>query len=118
MRRPDSTPEPPRPRWYLVHDDCGVTALGERGPLAWAQIREEGDRVCVEFEVSAVPEPVRLGTDLARDVFRHAALRSERPLLAALPHGSSEVLDEVRRHVPDARIRVAGATCLVQGRVR
>lgn len=107
-----------RQHWHLVRDDSGVTAVDEQGQLAAAWIREDGDQVCVEFELTAVPVPVQLGTELTRAAFDHAALRRTRPLLAVVPHGSTEVLDELRRHVPDARARMAGSTCLLQGRVR
>jgi hypothetical protein len=114
---PAGPPAAEPPAWQLVRDDDGVTAVCPRGQLAAARVHEDGEQVWVEFELDTTPLPARLGTELADSVFEHAALAPRRPFLATIPRAAGEVLAEVCRHAPDARSRVAGATCLVHGRV-
>jgi hypothetical protein len=112
-------PRPPRtePDWRLVCDDHGVTALGDVGPVAHVEVSEDDVRVLLSFWVGQLL-PHELRSELARSVFLHPALRPRRPLQAAFPHGETEVLEEVRAHVADARTHVAGATCMLEGLVR
>jgi hypothetical protein len=112
-------PRPPRtePDWRLECDDHGVTALGDGGPVAHVEVSEDDARVLLNFWVGQLL-PHELRSELARSVFEHPALRPRRPLQAALPHGETEVLEEVRAHVADARTHVAGATCMLEGLVR
>jgi hypothetical protein len=116
---PGGIPRPPRtePDWRLECDDHGVTALGDGGPVAHVEVSEDDVRVRLNFWVGQLL-PHELRSELARSVFEHPALRPRRPLQAALPHGESEVLEEVRAHVADARTHVAGATCMLEGLVR
>jgi hypothetical protein len=62
--------------------------------------------------------PRELHTRLTRSAFQHPALRRHRAVTVALPHRETDVLLEARRHLADASTRVAGATCLLDGRVR
>ena len=55
---------------------------------------------------------------LVDEAFAHPAVRARRPILVTLPRGDSAVLQEVEAHVDGALSRVAGVTCLVEGRVR
>jgi hypothetical protein len=57
-------------------------------------------------------------TRLVGEAFAHPAVRPERPILVTLPRGDSAVLEQVHAHLHGARSRVAGVTCLVEGRVR
>jgi hypothetical protein len=52
------------------------------------------------------------------EAFAHPAVRAQRPILVTLPRGDSAVLHEVEAHVAGAQARVAGVTCLIEGRVR
>ncbi|MQA34652.1 hypothetical protein [Modestobacter roseus] len=105
-------------RYRLESDDLGVTALDASGrPVAHVEVRADDAAVRLEFWLAqAAPRHVR--TELTRSVFRHAALRPRRAVLAAVPHGEPDVLAELRAHVSDTRTHVAGATCLLEGRVR
>jgi hypothetical protein len=108
---------PHRPSdWALERDDHGVTArIGDR-PVAHVEVRDADARVRLEFWMDE-RLPHELRTDLTRTVFDHPALRPCRPVSVAWPHRQTDVLQEVRRHVPDARIHVAGATCLLDGHI-
>ena len=98
--------------------DSHVAVVGEGGQLARARVHDEGTGVRIDFEVPTAPVPPRLEAELVHAVFELGALRARRPLLATVPSGASQVLEDVRRHVADCRTRVAGSTCLVQGVVR
>src|SRR5918995_1623691 len=102
----------PEDHWWLEQDDHGVTACSGRGPVAHAEVSEDGGRVQLTFWVDErLPRDLR--TRLARTVFGHPALQHERPVSAALPHRETDVLVELRSHVADATTHVAGATCLL-----
>ncbi|MFQ1002403.1 hypothetical protein [Modestobacter sp. SSW1-42] len=119
--RPGSSPgSPPAARpvdWWLEEDAHGVTARGRRGAVAHVEVREEGPAVQLVFWVDeGLPRELR--TRLARTAFSHPAVRPQRPVSVALPHGETEVLSEVRGHLADPAVHVAGATCLLEGHVR
>jgi hypothetical protein len=88
------------------------------GPLAEAQVAEERDRVVVDFWSDFPGLPEDIGTHLVNEAFAHPAVRAHRPIQVALPRGESVVLQQVQARLDDARSRVAGVTCFVEGRVR
>jgi hypothetical protein len=104
--------------WWLELDEHGVTARDGRGPVAaHVEVREDDAHVQLEFWVDQrVPRELR--ARLTSRAFEHPALRAHRPVSVGLPRGETEVLREVRSHMADASARVAGATCLLEGRVR
>jgi hypothetical protein len=104
----------PEPQLWLERDDHGVTALSRTGPVAHVEVREDPTRVALEFWVGP-RVPRRVCAEMTRVAFAHQALRPRRPVLAAVPHEQSEVLDEIRSHIRDAHTHVAGVTCLVEG---
>jgi hypothetical protein len=117
---PTSPPAGPAssPRtWSVERDDQGVTARDGRGPVAQAEVRDDASRVSLVFWVDE-RLPRDLCLQLARTAFEHPALRPHRPVAVALPQRETEVLQEVRSHLADESTHVAGATCLIQGRVR
>jgi hypothetical protein len=103
--------------WWLDEDAHGVTARDRSGPVARVEVAEDGAGVQLVFWADE-RLPRQLRADLTRLAFRHPALRTSRPVSVALPHREVDVLDEVRAHVTGARTHVAGATCLLDGRVR
>jgi hypothetical protein len=113
---PTSTPRAAAQDWWLEEDDHGVTALRGTGPVAHAEVQEDDASVRLAFWLEE-RLPRELRSQLTRTVFDHPALRRHRPVSVALPHGESDVLLEVRSRVDDARTRVAGSTCLLEGRV-
>jgi hypothetical protein len=104
--------------WELLTSRTGVAVLGETGRLAEAQVAEEPDRVVVDIRPDLLGLPAEVVARLVGEAFAHPAVRAERPILVTLPRGDSAVLEEVQAHLDDARSRVAGVTCLVEGRVR
>jgi hypothetical protein len=107
----------PGGQWWLEREDHGVTARSGRRPVAHVEVREVGPRVDLVFWVDE-RLPRELHTRLTRSAFEHPAVRPHRPVTVALPQREVDVLLEARTHVADAATRVAGATCLLEGRVR
>ena len=104
--------------WELLPSRTGVSAVGETGRLAAAQVAEETGRVVLDIRPELLGLPADLVTRLVGEAFAHPAVRAQRPVLVTLPRGDSAVLQEVEAHVDGALSRVAGVTCLVEGRVR
>jgi hypothetical protein len=109
--------EPGGGGWRLHRDDHGVTACSGRVPVAHVEVREDDARVRLEFWVDE-RLPHEVCARLTSMAFEHPALSPQRPVSAAFPHRETGVLLEVRSHVAEASTRVAGATCLLDGRVR
>jgi hypothetical protein len=107
----------PGGHWWLERDDHGVTAGSGRVPVAHVEVREDGPRVDLVFWVADLL-PRELNTRLTRSAFEHPAVRSRRPVTVALPRRATGLLLEARTHLADTSARVAGATCLLEGRVR
>jgi len=103
--------------WWMELDGDGLTAVDSGGALAHVDVREDDDRVHLVFWLDD-RLPGTVGTELTRRLFEHPALRHQRPVAASLPHRGVDVLTELRRHLAGATTHVAGATCLVVGRVR
>ena len=110
-------PAPRRGDWHLEQDDAGVTALDASRAVAHVEVREEGSQVQLQFWLDE-QLPRQLRTELTRSVFSHRALRPERRLVAAVPNRELDVLDELRAHLADSLTRAAGATLMLEGRVR
>jgi predicted regulator of Ras-like GTPase activity (Roadblock/LC7/MglB family) len=104
--------------WELLTSRTGVAVVGETGPVAEAQVAEETDRVVVDIHAELFGVPADVVSRLVGEAFAHPAVRARRPILVTLPRGDSAVLHEVEAHVDCAQSRVAGVTCLIEGRVR
>ena len=104
--------------WELVASSSGVAVVGEGGRVAEAQVVEETSRVVVDVRSWLHGLPPELCARLVAQAFAHPAVSADRPVLVILPRGESAVLEEVWCHVSGAQVRVAGVTCLVEGRVR
>lgn len=103
-------------RWDVVSCARETVATTASGTVAGATIEDAGDRVVVAFWTSpALPHELR--AQLVETTFAHPAIRGQRPVLLSIPVNDSEVLVEARHHLDGARSRVAGSTCLVEGRV-
>lgn len=83
-----------------------------------ARVTEQGNRVVLEFPAISGARRDGLAAALVREAFTHPAVRADRPIVVCVPRGDSDVLAEVRPHLEAPRTRVAGVTCLVEGRVR
>jgi hypothetical protein len=104
--------------WELLTSRTGVSVVSEVGRLAEAEVAEEPGRVVVDIRADLPGLPADVVARLVGSAFEHPAVRAERPILVTLPRGDSAVLEEVQAHLDGARARVAGVTCLVEGRVR
>jgi hypothetical protein len=103
-------------RWEMLTNVAGVTVTSPRGTVAEARVSERGDQVVLEIWAGA-DLPQELSSQLVDHAFAHPSVRSDRPVLVCLPTRYASVLREVTHHVADPRTRVAGVTCLVEGRV-
>jgi hypothetical protein len=102
----------------LLTSRTGVAVVAETGRLAEVQVAEETDRVVVDIRTDLFALPDDVVPWLLAEAFAHPAVRAQRSVLVTLPRGDSAVLEEVQARLEGARSRVAGVTCLVEGRVR
>jgi hypothetical protein len=99
----------PRPAGRSVRVDVGG------GTVAAADIADDGTAVIVQFHIGAGAMPYRIRHRLIETVFEAPEFSNNRIIKAALPLGDVELLEAMRRHCTDIRVRAAGATCLVDG---
>ena len=104
-------------RWELRAASDEVTAVTTGGTIGEAHVTDRGDRVVVEFWSAEAGVPSELRVQLVTAAFTSPAVRPERPVLVCIPRHDGGLLEEVRRHVRDARTRAAGVTCLLEGYV-
>ncbi|MCW2576065.1 MAG: hypothetical protein JWR66_2095 [Modestobacter sp.] len=79
-------------------------------------MHEDDDRVRLDFSIDE-RLPSELYTRLTSMAFEHPSLGPQRWVSAAFPHRETDVLLEMRSHVAVTSTRVAGTTCLLDGRV-
>ncbi|MGY1602191.1 hypothetical protein [Geodermatophilus sp. SYSU D00815] len=103
--------------WELLTSRTGVEVVSRAGRFAEAQVSDEAERVVLDFRSEAPGVPGDVAARLVEQAFAHPAVRTHRPVLVALPRGESAVLAQVLART-DGGCRVAGVTCLVEGRVR
>jgi hypothetical protein len=104
-------------RWELTSDTSIVTAVLRGGTVAEARVSEAHERVVVEFWAEPADLPRDLAQALVREAFSLPAVRPGRPVVVCVPQRHGVVLALARRFVRDARVRSAGVTCLMEGRV-
>ena len=103
--------------WELLSDDTSVTAVLPNGTVAEAHVSETDDRVVVEFWADPADLPRDLGEALITRAFLLPAVRPRRPVTVCVPQRQGMLLAQARRFVLDGRVRSAGVTCLLEGRV-
>jgi hypothetical protein len=119
QRIPTTGPTDARSRsrdWWLERDEHGVTARDRSGPIAHVEVREDGDRVQLDFSTEE-RLPHGLHARLTSLAFEHPSLRPQRLVSAAFPVREADILIEIRSHLAGASTRAAGTTCLLDGRV-
>jgi hypothetical protein len=104
-------------RWELTTSTAGVTATTDARPVALARVTERGEQVVVELWSGPAPLPAAVRAGLVAEAFAHPAVRTARPVLAVVPRGDTDLIDAARARVSGASSRVAGVTCLIEGRV-
>jgi hypothetical protein len=88
------------------------------GTVAEARASEPDERVVLEFWAEPTDLPGDLADALVVQAFSLPAVRPRRPVVVCVPQRQGLVLARARRFVTDARVRSAGVTCLLEGRVR
>ena len=104
-------------RWELTSDATTVTAVLRGGTVAEVSVSESRERVVVEFWAGPADLPHDLAQALVRDAFSLPAVRPGRPVVVCVPQRHGMLLPLARRFLRDARVRSAGVTCLMEGRV-
>lgn len=104
--------------WTLVEGGTGATAVGPTGPIAGAELSDDGEHLRVTFWLASGCLPRRLPAELVDAVLRSPAARPGRTVQAAFPCGQYEVLAALRGRLGQVRVRLAGATCLLGGVIR
>ncbi|MGX5654782.1 hypothetical protein ACWKWC_08440 [Geodermatophilus nigrescens] len=93
-----------------------MTARSADGDLAEAVLTAEGDLVHVEIRATR-PLPSSAAAALVAEAFDRASVGPARTVLVSVPATRPEVTAEVRRHLVAVDSHLAGATCLLRGRV-
>lgn len=79
---------------------------------------ERDHQVVVEFWADAPGLPAELSDQLVTQAFALPPVRAHRSVLVCIPRYDGAVLAEARRHVEGGWTRMAGVTCMLEGRVR
>jgi hypothetical protein len=105
-----------------VHVDRRATS-GEPATRMWvtaglgrrisAAVSTDGRVATIAFTLPCGTVPGDALRALVDGVFQLPAVRSSRAIEAAAPLGGTDLLEHVRRHLPGARMRAAGVTCLI-----
>jgi hypothetical protein len=88
-----------------------------QGTVAEARVSERDEQVVVEFWADAPGLPAELSDQLVAQAFALPPVRAHRPVLVCVPRYDGAVLAEARRHVEGGWTRMAGVTCMLEGRV-
>jgi hypothetical protein len=91
----------------------------DAGPyhIAYADIRPTRSIIELSIDVATGNPSPRLRRRLVDAVFDLDVMRTPRTLLATLPLGDVDLLDDVAQHCVSVRTRAAGHSCLVDGRL-
>jgi hypothetical protein len=100
------------PRQIRVEQDGQVLAQ------ATISVTEETSEACAQVHVAPGHIPVGTRQKMADAV--HEAVTEDRAqhLTATVPLGDAELVDGIRSHLNDARLRAAGATSIIEGDVK
>ena len=104
--------------WELLPHEDGVIALMERATVAEAHVWLQGAQSTIEFWVDGDELPTGLVTHLVGQAFAHAAQGTGQAVLVCLPRGNDVLLQQVLRHLVNARARNVGLARLVEGSIR
>ena len=91
----------------------------DAGPyhIAYADVRPTRSSVELSIDVATGNPSPRLRHRLIDAVFDLDVMRTPRTLLATLPLGDVDLLDDVAQHCVNVHTRAAGHSCLVDGRL-
>lgn len=90
-----------------------VWVADEAGRRASATVAADGRVATITLTVPCGSVATGVRRALVRQVFALPAVRACRAIRASAPLGDVELLDELRRFLPRAQTRAAGATCMI-----
>src|SRR5258708_21954434 len=99
------------------HSACHVSIDGGPYHIAYADVRPTCSSVELSIDVATGNASPRLRRRLIDAVFDLDVMRTPRILLATLPLGDVDLLDDVAQHCVNVHTRAAGHSCLVDGRL-
>ena len=104
---------------HVAADHSAYHVSVDAGPyrVAYADVRPTGSTVELSIDVAAGNPSPRLRRCLIAAVFDLDVMRTPRTLLATLPLGDVDLLDDVAQHCVNVHTRAAGHSCLVDGRL-
>ena len=70
----------------------------------------------IELWSDTVSTPTELRVRLVDQVFAHPSVPAHHPVLVCAPCADTAVITRALQHLPSARTRAAGTTCLIEGR--
>jgi hypothetical protein len=90
-----------------------IAIVRDRQTIATADVMDDGTAVQVRFNVSHGHLPKQVRHRLVDAAFELPALRGARRLLASIPLGDVDLLNDLRARCARMDTRAAGSTCLV-----
>ena len=107
---------------HVAADHSAYHVSVDAGPyhIAYADVRptgSTGSTVELSIDVATGNPSPRLRRRLIDAVFDLDVMRTPRTLLATLPLGDVDLLDDVAQHCVNVHTRAAGHSCLVDGRL-
>ncbi len=94
-----------------------VTVVSGGVTVAQADVVVEDAQVVVRFWVAARSLSPDTRDELVRTAFAHESLPPRQRVLATVPHEDCGLLEQLRQILTVTSSHVAGATCLLEGRV-
>jgi hypothetical protein len=104
---------------HVAADQGAYHVSIDAGPyhIAYADVRPTCSTVELSIDVAMGNAAPRLRRRLIDAVFDLDVMRTPRTLLATLPLGDVDLLDDVAQHCVNVHTRAAGHSCLVDGRL-
>ena len=104
---------------HVIADDSAyhVSIDVGRYHVAYADIRPTSSNIELSIDVATGNPSPRLRSRLVDAVFDLEIMHTPATLLASLPLGDVDLLDDVARHCVNIHTRAAGHSCLVVGRL-
>jgi hypothetical protein len=104
---------------HVAADHSAYHVSIDAGPyhIAYADVRPTCSSVELSIDVATGNPSPRLRRRLIDAVFGLDVMRTPRTLLATLPLGDVDLLDDVAQHCVTVHTRAAGHSCLVDGRL-
>ena len=102
---------------HVAADHSAYHVSVDAGPyhIAYADVRPTGSTVELSIDVTTGNPSPRLRRRLIDAVFDLDVMHSPRTLLATLPLGDVDLLDDMAQHCVSVHTRAAGHSCLVDG---